>query len=76
MYSARMSGAERAITVSTVALDDAAQMLRDKYDILLDRITARLLDMSSSGLRRNASSRMTDFKRAPAVIRHSDVLRT
>ena len=44
-----MSGAERAITVSPAALDDAAQILRNKFDILLDRITDRLLHMPAPG---------------------------
>ncbi|NMN99073.1 hypothetical protein [Antrihabitans stalactiti] len=44
-----MSGADRPVTVSSAALDDAAQILRDKYDVLLDRITDRLLDMPAPG---------------------------
>ena len=44
-----MSAADRAITVSAAALDDAAQLLRDKFDVLLDRVTDRLLDMPAPG---------------------------
>ena len=44
-----MIGAEHTFAVSASALDDAAQTLRDKCDVLLDRITDRLLGMPPPG---------------------------
>ena len=49
-YPAGMVAVPRVrIAVSDAALDAAAQTLRDKFDILLDRITDRLLDMPRPG---------------------------
>ncbi len=44
-----MGGAEQSFAVSAAALDDAAHTLRDKYDVLLDRIADRLLGMPAPG---------------------------